>query len=125
MLALNATPGTTGEAVVTISGTSKGKKVWHSFKVIFSVPVSVPVTENWDKMNIFPNPADDVLHITNIPKSAENIVIIDSRGVPVFQEKLNGDDRFTLSDLRGLQSGIYILRITASKEMISRKIIKR
>jgi hypothetical protein len=125
MLALNATPGTTGEAVVTISGTSKGKKVWHSFKVIFSVPVSVPVTENWDKMNIFPNPADDVLHITNIPKSAENIVIIDSRGVPVFQEKLNGDDRFTLSDLRGLKSGIYILRITAGKEMISRKIIKR
>jgi hypothetical protein len=125
MLALNATPGMTGEAVVTISGTSNGKKVWHSFQVIFSVPVSAPVIQKWDEVNIFPNPVEDVLNITNIPPSADNIFIIDSRGVPVLQEKLNRQGQFTFSDLRDLQSGIYILRITTGSEMISRKIIKK
>jgi hypothetical protein len=125
MLALNATPGMTGEAVVTISGTSNGKKVWHSFQVIFSVPVSVPGIEKWDEVNFFPNPVDDILNVTNIPQTAEKIVIIDSRGVPVFQEKLNRDNQFTFSDLRYLQSGIYILRITAGNKMISGKIIKK
>jgi hypothetical protein len=125
MLALNVTPGKTGEAVVTISGTSNGKKVWHSFKVIFSAPVSAPVIQKWDEVNIFPNPVDDVLNITNIPASADNIFIIDSRGVKVIQKKLSVQEQFTFSDLRYLQSGIYVLKITVGNEMISRKIIKK
>lgn len=125
MLALNATPGMTGEAVVTISGTSNGKKVWHSFKVIFSVPVSTPVIEKRDEVNIFPNPVNDILTVTNIPQSAENIYIIDSRGVMVIQEKLNRHHQFTFSDLRYLSSGVYILKISAGNEMISRKILKK
>jgi hypothetical protein len=125
MLALNATSGMTGEAVVTISGTSNGKKVWHSFRVIFSVPVYIPVVEKWDDVHIFPNPVTDFLTVINIPQNAENIFITDSHGVPVFQEKLYRQGRFSFSDLRDLQSGIYILRITAGSEMISRKIIKK
>jgi hypothetical protein len=115
----------TGEAVVTISGTSNGKKVWHSFKVIFSVPVSTPVIEKRDEVNIFPNPVNDILTVTNIPQSAENIYIIDSRGVMVIQEKLNRQHQFTFSDLRYLSSGVYILKISAGNEMISRKILKK
>ncbi len=125
MLALNVTSGKTGEAVVTISGTSNGKKVWHSFRVIFSAPVSVPVTEKWDEVNIFPNPVADVLTVTNIPQSAEKIVIIDSRGVQVIQQNLNRHEQFTFYGLKSFPSGIYILRITAGSEIISRKVLKK
>lgn len=125
MLALNVTPGKTGEAVVTISGVSNGKKVWHSFKVIFSAPVSVPAKEKWDELNVFPNPVADVLTITNIPQSAEKIVIIDSRGVQVIQQNLNRHEQFTFYDLKNIPSGIYILKITAGKEIISRKVLKK
>ncbi|MBW6534315.1 MAG: DUF4465 domain-containing protein [Mariniphaga sp.] len=125
MLALNVTPGMTGQAVIIISGTSNGKKVWHSFNVIFSVPVFIPVPEKWDEVNIYPNPVADVLTITNIPQSAEKIVIIDSRGVQVIQQNLNRHEQFTFYDLRSFPSGIYILRITAGSEIISRKVLKK
>jgi hypothetical protein len=124
-LALNATPGMKGEAVVTISGTSNEKKAWHSFQVIFSVPVSAPVMEKWDEVIVYPNPVDDFINITNIPPSAENLVIIDLRGVSVFKEKLNRQDRFASFDIGYLQSGIYILKINAGNQMISRRIIKK
>ncbi|MEE4285824.1 MAG: DUF4465 domain-containing protein, partial [Mariniphaga sp.] len=125
MLALNATPGMKGEAVVTISGTSNEKKAWHSFQVIFSVPVSAPVMEKWDEVIVYPNPVDDFINITNIPPSAENLVIIDLRGVSVFKEKLNRQDRLASFDIGYLQSGSYILKINAGNQMISRRIIKK
>src|SRR5690606_37768030 len=92
MLALNVTEGTTGEGTVTISGTSNGKKAWHSFKVVMTFPVSAPVTEEAEELNVYPNPVKDMFFV-DIPGNAEDLTLTGSSGRIVYRQPLTGQNR--------------------------------
>ena len=87
--------------------------------------LSVGIQEN--KLNnntfsIYPNPANDILHInTSTSLVNESYAIINTLGQPVLNGKLE-NERSTI-DVQTLQAGVYFLQI-GSKQTQSYKIIK-
>ncbi|MFT6707313.1 MAG: hypothetical protein ACJATF_002157, partial [Flavobacteriales bacterium] len=56
--------------------------------------------------NIFPNPANDRLHI-NIGKGSEGISVFNIMGQEIYQEAVNFETEFSIA---GWPSGVYIIK---------------
>ncbi len=124
LLALNITDGMTGSANITISATSNGKKVYHTFKMIVSVPVSSDlITEKENNLRVYPNPVEANFYI-KLPKNSEQIALFNTTGKIIYQKTVNGQNGLNISDLRFSPSGIYFLRVKVGNEMVTQKIIK-
>lgn len=82
------------------------------------VTVNMNITDNnFDKINIYPNPASNFVVIDGI--SIENIKIFDNSG------KLVGVTSSNKIDLSNYANGIYIMQISDIEGVVhSRKIIK-
>jgi hypothetical protein len=59
-----------------------------------------------DVFNIFPNPANDRLHI-NIGKGSEGISVFNIMGQEIYQEAVNFETEFSIA---GWPSGVYIIK---------------
>lgn len=69
--------------------------------------------QDWkDEVRIFPNPAKEFLNIQLPEPQGASFELINTAGQVVRKAQQNGE--FTVLPLRGLHSGIYFLRITAS-----------
>ncbi|MFW6257265.1 MAG: DUF4465 domain-containing protein, partial [Prolixibacteraceae bacterium] len=122
MLALNVTSGKIGEAEVTISATSNGKTVYHSFNVV----VSAPVAANdifLNEVKVYPNPVKDFLHIET-SSLIEIVNLTDVSGKTFFHRSDVSQNKFKISGLTTLPSGIYLLNIRTENKLIQQKIIK-
>jgi hypothetical protein len=60
-------------------------------------------------VNIFPNPASEILNISEIPSGTETIFILDSKGQIVLEQIVVSES--TLLDVSTLSSGIYVIKI--------------
>jgi len=81
----------------------------------------VNIFENTEKsVNIFPNPAKDLISISNSKSS--NIQIFDITGKIIFTATSNSDN-FTIN-ISDFEKGIYIIDIKNSKTSFSEKFIK-
>ena len=69
--------------------------------------------------SIYPNPAKDILHIK--ASDIRNITIVSTTGDIVFCQDMKGNE-FNI-DIRHLNSGVYIVRVSTDKEMITEKIV--
>ncbi len=122
MLALNISENTTGLANVTVSATSAGKTVYHSFQVIVSVPVSTPVfTEN--KFNVYPNPVKTDFFV-ELPSNTERIILFTLNGEIIHQQNILRENKIRISQLEDKPSGIYFLKATGNNQFETQKIIK-
>jgi hypothetical protein len=76
-----------------------------------------------EMINVFPNPATNVLHV-QLPSAENNPVvkIFDVMGKQVAEQKAS--DIETNFDISSFASGIYILKITTDKQVITRKVQK-
>ena len=77
-----------------------------------------------DQLNIYPNPAKDVLNVEmpdNIP--ASSVAIFSVTGSVVFEQELSEQSSFSLS-IGHLQKGIYILHVVSGKEVLVKKFVK-
>ncbi|HMC96276.1 MAG TPA: FG-GAP-like repeat-containing protein, partial [Flavobacteriales bacterium] len=86
--------------------------------------ISTGVTEHPAslELNIFPNPAEDVLNITSDQDLSNRIVsIFDITGKSVLTTTL----RHGQVDIAGLNSGLYILQVLGDNGMLQRKFTKR
>ena len=72
-------------------------------------------------LKIYPNPVEDVLHISVQNNTIEQLTVIDGNG-RVILEKI---DNVELINLSHLPSGLYLLQIKTEKGSISKKIIKK
>jgi hypothetical protein len=76
-------------------------------------------------INIYPNPAKEKLCIS-IPSNFSNytkIEIIDLKGVKVYETSDNSSKTLIEINLPKLPKGLYIVRITSTKEVFSKKML--
>jgi len=73
--------------------------------------------------SVFPNPATDVIHISNGVDAIENVKVTDLNGRVVKESSLVVDQaQINISDLA---QGVYILNATSNGKTITEKIVKK
>ena len=89
--------------------------------------VNEPVKEFTTAINVqlFPNPADKILTIDVNQQPDENtsILIYDNLGRQVLNSRLTGNKTFV--NVEGLSPGLYILKLSNSRESVIKKFLKR
>ncbi len=121
LLSLNINEGMTGSANITISATSNGKTVYHTFKMVVSVPVSSDLfAEN--ELKVYPNPVQSDFYV-ELPASAEQIILYNLSGNILYSEKVL-DSKIRILQLQHAVSGIYFLKVKTKNEFITQKIVK-
>ncbi len=71
-----------------------------------------------EKITIYPNPAIDYIKISS-DKNIESIELLDINGKVLIKKQGN-----QIINIRGLKSGVYILKIQAGNKFVLKKIIK-
>jgi PKD repeat protein len=75
-----------------------------------------------DEFNVYPNPANDVLHVVLEEDESVELQLINTSGQLLLQHELtNGRESIDISQL---DPGIYIIRINTDDEVFTQKIIK-
>lgn len=108
---------------VQFSITQTDGMIFDSAMIAYSciAPTSVPIiTYKQNEINVYPNPASNLLHIMNNGKQLTDISITDLTGRKVYYSK-----NITSIDISGLQNGIYILLLKDNKDnLYTNKFIK-
>ncbi|MFB6257851.1 MAG: T9SS type A sorting domain-containing protein [Flavobacteriales bacterium] len=86
-------------------------------------PSSIAETREAPRMSVFPNPAEEQLHIRSSELKKGQVVLRDMVGKQVLRRELDGS-RTTL-DLNALPSGVYLLSVRAAdyKEPFRKKVL--
>ncbi|HNW89430.1 MAG TPA: C10 family peptidase [Bacteroidales bacterium] len=133
---LNEYTGTTVPAVKTYN-TSKVLVMFKSDTYLNSQGFSLNYTSstqlgleengNLSGMNIFPNPAKNILNVQFTLHEPENLSVelCSMTGVVVYkEEQYNFDGNYhTVINTSGLSQGVYLLRITGDTQSVCKKII--
>ncbi|MBT3383357.1 MAG: DUF4465 domain-containing protein [Prolixibacteraceae bacterium] len=122
LLSLNVFPEKTGEALVTISATSNGKKVYHIFKVIVNVPVSAKYLVS-EELNIYPNPVINNFFV-ELPDDSEYIILYNYSGQVLFQQNVLNEEKIHVTQIENSPSGIYLIKVKTEKTSLTRKLVK-
>ena len=122
LLALNISPNTTGLANITVSATSNGKKVYHTFTMIVTVPVSIEQLTVSD-INVYPNPVNSVFFV-DCPSVIEQLTLSNSSGQIIVQQNNISGNKIRINELQAAISGLYFLKLKTKNSTISKKIIK-
>lgn len=87
-------------------------------------PQSIHEEEIENKISCYPNPLQDVLNITNLPQSQNNILVLDMLGRVIYETYITGQTEAILP-LQRLKKGMYILLISHKEEIVFKhKILK-
>jgi hypothetical protein len=78
---------------------------------------------NDQPINIYPIPAADVLHISQLPGAAD-VGLYDVTGKKVIGQSVEAGAAIGI-DIEGLSPGIYILKITGDNINLNQKVVKR
>jgi hypothetical protein len=83
------------------------------------------ITENLPNFNIYPNPANTELRITNYKLRIEGVEIFDIYGSKQkIEDRRQKTEDEIIIDVSHLQAGIYFLKITTEKTVDTIKIVK-
>ena len=87
------------------------------------LPTQSPSLSPWENLRLYPNPAVSELQITGVPIGLwERIEVLNISGQSLIQLYHTHDDRL---DLRGLENGVYIVRLTRAGNTVARKVVKK
>ncbi len=119
-----------GYNIVELSGTDNGTppKTSSSDFVIQVIPVPIGMQENSNSQNvsIYPNPADETIHIALKHHEARNIdiTLTDAAGREVYKEQFNHDaskNDFVISSAH-FPKGFYLLTLKSDNQSIVKRI---
>lgn len=71
-------------------------------------------------INIFPDPATDMLSVAGLPAGQYHVTITDIRGVVIKNELLSGN-----IDISALRPGMYMLRLTGGDNTCTTRFVKQ
>ncbi|CAN0491744.1 unnamed protein product, partial [Laminaria digitata] len=78
---------------------------------------------NWTELLIYPNPANDRLHLSGLKKDEKiGIQLLDQQGRIVLEKVTNYTDGYSLA-LSGLANGLYIVQVRTDQQLFSKKIL--
>jgi hypothetical protein len=80
-------------------------------------------TEFINSVIIYPNPANDILMLENIPDNCDEILIFNETGKQVKEISLNSKERLLKISIKDLSQGHYILRVNCDGNIIDKKFI--
>ena len=83
-----------------------------------------------NSLRVYPNPADhgqDMLATLNCQRSNGSMLLMDVRGLVVYSGDfaMNGNQHVLPVPASGLESGLYILRVTAGQQVFTERLIVR
>lgn len=90
-----------------------------SINILRELSTGVPTESSSSTVNVFPNPAKDVLYLAN----AEDFImyqVLDNQGRLVGKGELNNSNKIDVSDLA---SGLYILKLHSENDVITKKVM--
>lgn len=121
-LSLAVLPGMSGLAHVTLSATSNGKTVYHTFTVISLHVSSERIAEK--DLKIYPNPVQSYFYV-ELPENTAQLMLFNSSGKLLYQSRVDGNNKIRMNQLQNSPSGIYFFKIKLGDTFISKKIVKR
>lgn len=74
-------------------------------------------------ISLFPNPANDVLHINSYSK-VYDVVVYDFKGIPVFSEHCENSTPALQLDLETLASGVYVIWIYTDQGILKEQFVR-
>ena len=123
------TPGTLNRTFFTNGGTEATVSIIKTNAPLTthiecnSTGVGVDENETADPVMIFPNPANEMVHIKWNDKSADaKITVTDMQGKTVFEQECPVTSDMQ-TDLKNLQQGIYFLRVTTAHRDYKSKFV--
>ena len=110
-----------GNYTVTVTNPGNGCESTSEVLEVSLVPTSANLNET-GKIEVFPNPVTNHLHIKVLSSDSENrIRLFNSKGAVVFSEN-SKSNKLSVST-RNFPAGIYLLRITSDSDLFTKKII--
>ncbi|MGB6035982.1 MAG: T9SS type A sorting domain-containing protein, partial [Cryomorphaceae bacterium] len=85
--------------------------------------LSTPQSSERGFIQLFPNPARDLLTLRSSHLDMSSITIHDLSGRPIKQETLQSHSRETQINLSGIAQGTYIVRVDCGDEVFSEKLV--
>ncbi|WP_203295891.1 proprotein convertase P-domain-containing protein [Luteirhabdus pelagi] len=73
-------------------------------------------------VSLYPNPADDILHIVSQTSTIEKVAIMDMRGRLIITESLGGSTMGKI-DVSQLDAAVYFVKISASEGSVTKRLI--
>lgn len=114
-----------GPNIVTKAGTYKVNFRSDTGEYAFGAPSSTYNLLSNDVINIFPNPAKDVLNITINTEAISgqlNLTLFNAQGQVVRQQVSNVDGKASLN-ISDLLAGFYTLRLANDKNLVSKNVV--
>ena len=115
--------GTTGFNNIAITHDNYGGYAYVDNLVIEEAEVAAIEGFNNNVLSVFPNPAKDVVNITNA-QGLNNVSIIDLNGRTVKSVNFNGVSEATVN-VSDLTAGVYMMNIAGEKGNSTQKIVKQ
>ena len=110
-----------GIYTITLTGTNYSGSDSHTVNYNFYWVSSQVDMEN-EKVQIFPNPANEKLFIRGLPYGNKTKILISSlSGSNLINTNTRSEE--TIIDIRGLKQGIYILQLKTELKVITKKIM--
>lgn len=85
-------------------------------------PLGLPGPLALAGIGLAPNPATDVVRLSNLPATATRVALHDATGRAVRQARLTGDPATTLGTA-GLAPGLYVLRLESGGRTYQQKLV--
>ncbi len=98
---------------------------WSNISItLYGVTENTASAESFDnlKLNIYPNPANDVLNITSELATIQTVSVVDLNGRTVKQVELN--KTYSQINVSDLNSGVYMLNIQTEEGKTVKKFVK-
>ena len=99
-----------------------GRGLWASIKYGYVVGIEDQI--NNQTVRIYPNPANDVLHITYNGALEVSLQVFDLQGKLLISKPNNWLDQTMTIPLDQLAAGAYFVRLTSAKGVMTQKFLK-
>ena len=100
-------------------------EVTNEFGCVYSDAMNLEVMEcvevkeqELTSLQVYPVPANNELHIQNLPSDAERIVVMDMMGHVVMSESINQNEQMSL-EVSNIASGKYVISVQCADRMMN------
>lgn len=104
----------------TLHALVMGSNVWKIYALDLGSSVGIAENEIFNQLNVFPNPANTFVSITNLP-SGSTIRIADTTGKLIYTSKVVEEQ--TVIGTENFGSGVCFISVECNGSMVNRKLV--